>query len=96
MGSCSEGHPQAHGGPHWDVQRGDGKGYVNRYPDGLEREGSGLRPSIPAPARISTPAPARIDWEPVVAGTVVVVVFVVAVALVPKTGGASLLLLAMY
>ena len=42
-----DGSPQAHGGGHWDVQRPDGKGYVNKYPGGTERAGSGKRPNIP-------------------------------------------------
>ena len=40
------GTPSAHGGGHWDVQRGDGKGYTNVYPGGKMRKGSGKSPKI--------------------------------------------------
>ena len=49
-----DGSPAAHGGGHWDVQRPDGRGYVNRYPGGNERPGSGKRPNIPEPANYSS------------------------------------------
>ncbi|SET98389.1 RHS repeat-associated core domain-containing protein [Lacrimispora sphenoides] len=42
-----DGSPNAHGGGHWDVQRPDGKGYVNKYPGGAERKGSGKVPNLP-------------------------------------------------
>ena len=42
-----DGSPQAHGGGHWDVNRPDGKGYVNRYPGGKTRPGSGKEPNFP-------------------------------------------------
>ena len=42
-----DGSPQAHGGGHWDVNRPDGKGYVNRYPGGKTRSGSGKEPNFP-------------------------------------------------
>ena len=32
------------GGGHWDVQRPDGKGYVNIYPGGKIRAGKGKIP----------------------------------------------------
>ena len=34
----------AHGGGHWDVQRGDGKGYTNVYPGGRRSGGAGKIP----------------------------------------------------
>ncbi len=43
------GSARAHGGGHWDVQRGDGNGYVNVYPGGKLRPGKGKMPSIPLP-----------------------------------------------
>lgn len=46
-----DGSPSAHGGGHWDVQDKNGKGYVNKYPGGGEREGSGKRPNIPQPPK---------------------------------------------
>ena len=33
-----------HGGGHWDVERGDGRGYINVYPGGHVRAGSGRIP----------------------------------------------------
>ena len=45
------GSPNAHGGGHWDVQRGDGKGYSNVYPGGRIRPGGGKLPELP-PIRI--------------------------------------------
>ena len=36
----------AHGGGHWDVQRGDGKGYTNVYPGGKIRPGGGKPPKL--------------------------------------------------
>ena len=51
-----DGTPQAHGGGHWDVNRPDGKGYVNRYPGGHERPGAGKAPNLP---EIPVPAPAQ-------------------------------------
>ncbi len=42
-----DGSPQAHGGGHWDVNRPDGKGYVNRYPGGKTRPGAGKEPNFP-------------------------------------------------
>lgn len=41
------GSPNAHGGGHWDVHRGDGKGYTNVYPGGKKRPGTGKAPVIP-------------------------------------------------
>ena len=38
----------AHGGGHWDVQRGDGRGYSNVYPGGKVRKGKGIPPKIGA------------------------------------------------
>ena len=78
-----DGTPSAHGGGHWDVQRPDGKGYVNRYPGGRERPGSGKAPNIPRASQFS------VDWGLVLTVTIVVV----AIAGAPKTGGASLGLL---
>ena len=39
--------PLAHGGGHWDVNRPDGKGYINVYPGGSIRPGSGKVPIFP-------------------------------------------------
>lgn len=36
----------AHGGGHWDVQRSDGTGYSNVYPNGHIRPGKGRPPII--------------------------------------------------
>jgi len=41
------GSPAAHGGGHWDVTRGDGKGYINVYPEAKIRTGDGKRPHLP-------------------------------------------------
>ena len=48
-----------HGGDHWDVQRGDGKGYINVYPDGKRRGGKGKKPKLPPqkPQPNASPAP---------------------------------------
>ena len=40
------GSSKAHGGGHWDVNRKDGKGYVNIYPGGKMRPGKGLPPML--------------------------------------------------
>ena len=40
----STGSREAHGGGHWDVNRGDDKGYVNVYPGGHIRPGEGKIP----------------------------------------------------
>ena len=37
---------KAHGGGHWDVNRKDGKGYINIYPGGNMRPGKGLPPIL--------------------------------------------------
>ncbi len=44
------GSPSAHGGGHWDVTRGDGKGYINVYPEAKIRTGGGKRPHLPIDA----------------------------------------------
>jgi RHS repeat-associated protein len=47
------GHPNAHGGEHWDVQYPNG-GYDNVYPDGFVRKGKGPRGKFsPSGARFS-------------------------------------------
>jgi len=38
-----------HGGGHWDVNRPDGKGYINVYPGGHTREGAGKAPVFKRP-----------------------------------------------
>ena len=43
------GTPTAHGGGHWDVNRADGKGYINVYPGRKIRKGRGKPPTIPQP-----------------------------------------------
>lgn len=84
---CPDGTSQAHGGGHWDVNRPDGRGYVNKYPGGHERAGKGQAPNLPPVKAPSNSTAAGI-------GVFAVVVIIVAVALAPETGGASLGLLA--
>ena len=43
---------------HWDVERGDGRGYTNVYPDGFRREGKGEPAKLPPlPQTTLTPMP---------------------------------------
>ncbi len=80
-----DGTPLAHGGGHWDVNRPDGKGYVNKYPGGYARKGSGLAPNL---------ANANINWSAVGIGAFAAAIVVVAIIAAPETGGASFGLLA--
>jgi len=62
-----DGTPDAHGGGHWDVNRPDGKGYVNKYPGGHERPGTGKVPSLP-----KIPVPAQSTLDPNIWGGIIV------------------------
>lgn len=48
---------------HWDVQRSDGKGYINVYPNGRRRDGEGKPPRLPKVPAV-TPAPPTSTPQP--------------------------------
>lgn len=87
--------PKLMAGGHWDVQTPNGKGYVNKYPGGAEREGTGSRPNIPNPPKsvdvgktVTNVATAAV----IAYGVWTVVKWGVAIFTAPATGGGSLII----
>ena len=82
---------------HWDVQRKDGRGYINIGKNGNKWGGRGKEPNIPKMVRIGDIGQAVVEGVAIAAGSYLIWVgikWAAAIILAPSTAGGSLILIA--